>query len=636
MKKLPLFISLLLLLTCAKEDSQAPNTPPSQISRQYTLSVSAGDGGSVSTAGGTFASGTQVSLTATPNVGYSFSSWSNGSTANPLTVTLNSNTTITANFQVIVNSYTLTVTAGEGGTVGGGGEYEEGTEVTITATPADGYEFTGWSDGEISISRVITISSDTTISASFQILPFISRSPSYNGINATDGFIRKNYFYPGINMNFNENNPKLDKIESLIYEENGIRYNPTLKSSAFIDFDNNGHLDFVGFMEAENWDDPCGNKLRVVKNIFTNESEYLIYDNSYLFGPMISVNDFNGDGIDDILAGSSNYHFCGQNGINGEMIPVEIYYFNADGTYQKESVSPPTQMHDIISGDLDNDGDIDIIYFTFRQEIDNPNQNDGYPYIYLNDGNGNFTEGSNSSNFLNFDSLVEQVYQRKFNNLSINLADLNNDDILDIVIGDNFLADFYLINDYNNDGEADRYHYGAKIIWGLGNAQYDFNNMTSLESNWIETNKNDVIGSTYESGSSSGVWTDEGFYSLHSSFFDYDYDGDLDIFITGASAYRGNFFMAFTNNGNSTFIDSTESLLDEHYFFHGTRGGWNMNSGQGDPQFYEIFIIDFNNDSLFDLVPGGSGWFSGLHYNPNKPEWYYKNTGNGFIKTNKW
>ena len=58
---------------------------------------------------------------------------------------------------------------------------------------------------------MITISADTTISASFQILPFISRSPSYNGINATDGFIRKNYFYPGINMNFNENNPKLDK-----------------------------------------------------------------------------------------------------------------------------------------------------------------------------------------------------------------------------------------------------------------------------------------------------------------------------------------------------------------------------------------------------------------------------------------
>ena len=116
MKKLPIYIYLLYVLTCAKEDSQAPNTPPTQIVKQYTLTASAGDGGSVSL-GGTFASGTQVSLTATPNSGYSFSGWSNGSTTNPLTVTLNSNTSLTANFQVIVNSYTLTVIAGEGGSV---------------------------------------------------------------------------------------------------------------------------------------------------------------------------------------------------------------------------------------------------------------------------------------------------------------------------------------------------------------------------------------------------------------------------------------------------------------------------------------------------------------------------------------
>ena len=143
MKKLPIYLSLLFVLTCAKEDSQSPNTPPTQIVNQYTLTASAGDGGSV-TGGGTYASGTQVSLTATPTSGYSFTGWSTGSTANPLTVTLNTNTTITANFEVLVNSYTLTVTAGEGGSVSTeGGEYEEGTEVTVTATSEEGYEFIG-------------------------------------------------------------------------------------------------------------------------------------------------------------------------------------------------------------------------------------------------------------------------------------------------------------------------------------------------------------------------------------------------------------------------------------------------------------------------------------------------------------
>ena len=194
MRRLFTFLSLTLLLTCAKEDSQAPNTPPTQIVKQYTLTASAGDGGSV-TGGGTFASGTQVSLTATPNAGYSFSGWSNGSSANPLTVTLNSNTTITANFQVIVNSYILTVSAGEGGSVSSeGGEYEEGTELTITATPDEGYEFTGWSDGESSQSRVVTINSDISLSAEFYIKFY--NYERYSAINeTTNAFERQKYFY---------------------------------------------------------------------------------------------------------------------------------------------------------------------------------------------------------------------------------------------------------------------------------------------------------------------------------------------------------------------------------------------------------------------------------------------------------
>ena len=170
MKKLPIYISLLFVLTCAKEDSQAPNTPPTQIVKQYALTASAGDGGSV-TGGGTFASGTQVSLTATPNSGYSFSGWSTGSTANPLTVTLNTNTTITANFEVLINSYTLTVVSTDGGSATGAGDYNEGTEVTLIATPQEGYRFTGWSDGSTEESITITLNSDTALNANFELIP---------------------------------------------------------------------------------------------------------------------------------------------------------------------------------------------------------------------------------------------------------------------------------------------------------------------------------------------------------------------------------------------------------------------------------------------------------------------------------
>jgi len=169
-KKLPIYLFLLLLLTCAKEDSQDPGATPSSITPRYTLTASAGEGGSVSPTTGSFNSGTQVSVTATPNSGYQFTSWSNGSTANPVTVTLNSNTSITANF-ALIPVYTISVSTEEGGSVSSnGGEYQEGTQVRLTATPDEGFEFSGWSDGSTEATRVITASEDLTLTATFSEL----------------------------------------------------------------------------------------------------------------------------------------------------------------------------------------------------------------------------------------------------------------------------------------------------------------------------------------------------------------------------------------------------------------------------------------------------------------------------------
>ena len=63
MKRLPIYLSLLLLITCAKDSTEdnssvyvAPpsnTTNPTPTVTQYTLTVTAGEGGSVSTAGGT-------------------------------------------------------------------------------------------------------------------------------------------------------------------------------------------------------------------------------------------------------------------------------------------------------------------------------------------------------------------------------------------------------------------------------------------------------------------------------------------------------------------------------------------------------------------------------------------------------
>lgn len=88
------------------EETTTPNivqTPepetPAPTPTQYTLTVSAGDGGSVSSEGGTYDEGTSVTITATPDEGYVFTSWSDGSIDQSITVTLNGNLNLDANFE---------------------------------------------------------------------------------------------------------------------------------------------------------------------------------------------------------------------------------------------------------------------------------------------------------------------------------------------------------------------------------------------------------------------------------------------------------------------------------------------------------------------------------------------------------
>ena len=103
MKKLlyPLAFALtafLILYSFSAEEED--NTPPPSIIQtpepeppaptQYTLEVTAGEGGSVSTEGGTFDEGTEVTITATPNEGYEFVGWEGSdSDSSSLTLTLN-------------------------------------------------------------------------------------------------------------------------------------------------------------------------------------------------------------------------------------------------------------------------------------------------------------------------------------------------------------------------------------------------------------------------------------------------------------------------------------------------------------------------------------------------------------------
>ena len=147
--------------------------------QQYTVNVSANPniGGSV-TGGGTYNQGQSCTVTATPNAGYTFTNWTeNGnvvsSNAN-YTFTVNASRTLVANFQQQIPNYTISVSASPmlGGTVTGGGTYQQGQSCTVTATANTGYTFTNWTENgnvvSTNASYTFTVNANRTLVANFQ------------------------------------------------------------------------------------------------------------------------------------------------------------------------------------------------------------------------------------------------------------------------------------------------------------------------------------------------------------------------------------------------------------------------------------------------------------------------------------
>ena len=69
-------------------------------------------------------------------------------------------------FQYTLKPYTVILSA-ENGSVFGGGEYNHGEEITISAIPNDGYEFVKWSDDNIENPRKLIVTQDIILKAIF-------------------------------------------------------------------------------------------------------------------------------------------------------------------------------------------------------------------------------------------------------------------------------------------------------------------------------------------------------------------------------------------------------------------------------------------------------------------------------------
>ena len=166
----------------------------------YNITVAEVENGTVTASAETAEEGEEITVTATPAEGYELTAlyFVNAETEAQVVIDMETmkfempaaDVTIYATFELIpvIPTYNITVAEVENGTVTASAETaEEGEEITVTATPAEGYELTAlyFVNAETEAQVVIDMetmkfempAADVTIYATFELIPVI---PTYN------------------------------------------------------------------------------------------------------------------------------------------------------------------------------------------------------------------------------------------------------------------------------------------------------------------------------------------------------------------------------------------------------------------------------------------------------------------------
>ena len=475
MKKLFFTLSLLLLITCSKDSAEdnssvyvAPptnTTNPTTSVTQYTLTVTAGDGGSVSTSGGTYNDGTSISITATPSEGYGFVGWNGSdSSSSTISVTLTANTTIEALFGqlpqlTLPNTPSKMFTKGVGDTLSIGFSHSGGYKstslsaeygsVSVISEPNEG-DTEGNIVVEYTVNTVENVDWTRTIAGTDNIgINFIGvdnlATVSEYQVRTQPEPIYKDY----LKTNRETSQSRANKIDpNLIRNLNGrdnlkgcnVPYNPenyningntydVIRHFVMIDLDLDGYEDLV--IHPNYWDVDV-----VFTSIKMDIEVYFYEDGEYVFREVLNQNgqvpeahlvskfligDFDNDGRPDLYAANM--------GIDAPPYTNENSFFlyndyNTNGYLTQIDNNYVNNGHNAASGDIDNDGDLDIF------QNGRPGDSVGLYDFIINNGGRSFTKGNLLSEFKiegNRYKFFEGIYTSE-------LRDINKDGYLDLLL----------------------------------------------------------------------------------------------------------------------------------------------------------------------------------------------------------
>ncbi|MGH7494430.1 MAG: FG-GAP-like repeat-containing protein [bacterium] len=294
--------------------------------------------------------------------------------------------------------------------------------------------------------------------------------------------------------------------------------------------------------------------------------------------------DYDNDGYPDIFLTNYGFNQLYHNQGNGTFVDV---------TNLADVAGVAGNIHSsAVWWDYDNDGDLDLFVSAWR----------GKNRMYENKGDGTFANVTEASGLANPPGTNTVTWTSM-------PIDGNNDGLLDLYMVEDFQAPnrFYVNRGDKTFREATREFGLISRGNGMGVAAGDYNNdgffdiyvtnISGLEVFQTERNPlftNTGLGSFVDKGAECGVSIAG--WGWGTEFFDYDHDGDEDLYVVNGFDFMGN--AADTTN----FL--FENLLNEgnHLFHNGT-----MPSGaEGRADGLGLVVFDYDNDGDLDLLVSNS------------------------------